>query len=280
MKLFITGGTGFIGSNFINSAIEAKHNIVAIKRKGSLSRIKINKEVEWLEGGLDGNYKEHLSECDVFIHIAAYGVVNGASDTSKCILWNVTSTYELCKQAYEAGVKKFIIVGSCFEYGASGKEYDFIPVTASLKPLTSYAASKAAASILLYGWAVEKNLKMQILRVFHVYGEGEDESRLWPSLYEAAINGRDFKMTKGGQVRDFIYVKDVVQKMINNLQFNSIKVGMPVIVNIGSGHPQSVLDFCTYWWKVWGATGKLKPGALDYRNNEVMRYVPKIEKIS
>jgi nucleoside-diphosphate-sugar epimerase len=278
LKLFITGGSGFIGSNFINAAIKSKHNIVAIKRKDSLPRVKIDKDVVWLEGGLDGDYKKYLSECDVFVHIAAYGVVNGANDTNNCMLWNVIATYELCKQAHEAGITKFIIVGSCFEYGISGEEYDFIPVTAPLKPSTSYAASKAAASILLYGWAVESKLQMQILRVFHVYGEGEDGSRLWPSLYEAAINGRDFKMTKGEQIRDFINVKDVVQKMINNLQFNSIKVGLPIIQNIGSGHPQSVLDFCTYWWKVWDATGDLKPGALDYRDNEVMRFVPKIEK--
>ena len=91
-----------------------------------------------------------------------------------------------------AGIKIFLVAGSCFEYGLSSIHYETIPTTAKLEPTNSYAASKAAASISLQQWAREYDLNLEILRVFHVYGEGELEKRLWPSLKKAAIDGKDF----------------------------------------------------------------------------------------
>jgi nucleoside-diphosphate-sugar epimerase len=280
MKIFLTGGTGFIGSNFINIAIKKGHDIVAIKRRNSSPRIDIVGKLTWVEGSLDNDFGAYFNKCDVLVHMAAYGVTDGTDNLDECLYWNVTATYRLCKQAYEAGIKKFIIVGSCFEYGMSGDRYDFIPTTAPLEPVTSYAASKAAATVLLQGWATEKGLYMQIMRIFHVYGEGESKTRLWPSLHKAAISGSDFEMTEGRQIRDFLHVKDAVQNLVEALKFDLITAGLPTIRNVGSGHPQSVLEFCNYWWKKWKATGRIKPGVLGYRNNEIMRFVPDIRKIN
>ena len=50
------------------------------------------------------------------------------------------------------------------------------------------------------------------------------------------------------------------------------------IENVGSGLPQSITDFTNYWWDFWGATGNLKIGAIPYRDNEVMRFVPFVKK--
>jgi nucleoside-diphosphate-sugar epimerase len=278
MKIFITGGTGFIGSNFINTAIKNGHDIIAIKRHASSPRVRIVGNPIWIEGDLDGDFRTHLNKCDVLVHMAAYGVIDGADNFDDCLYWNVIATYKLCKQAYESGIKKFLIIGSCFEYGMSGDRYDFIPATAPLEPVTSYAASKAAAGVLLQGWAAEREVHMQVMRIFHVYGEGESETRLWPSLHKAAISGLDFEMTEGKQIRDFMHVKDVVQTLVDALRFDSTIAGRPIVQNIGSGHPQSVLEFCNYWWKKWKAPGKIKPGALNYRNHETMRFVPEIKK--
>lgn len=187
-------------------------------------------------------------------------------------------TYALCKQAYESNINKFIIGGSCFEYGRSGERYQFIPTTAALEPITNYATSKAVASILLYGWASKNNISMHIMRFFHVYGEGEHENRLWPSLKSAALSGRDFEMTKGEQVRDFISVDELVYHIIQSLSFNLITPGVPKISNIGSGNILTVYEFCSYWWQKWGAKGKLIVGKVPYRENEVMRYVPELAK--
>jgi nucleoside-diphosphate-sugar epimerase len=65
----------------------------------------------------------------------------------------------------------------------------------------TYPASKAAASIAFTQWSIENQLKLKYLRIFQVFGEGEAESRLWPSLRKAALSGNDFDMTHGEQIR-------------------------------------------------------------------------------
>ncbi|MEI8283803.1 MAG: hypothetical protein WCG52_02325, partial [bacterium] len=52
-----------------------------------------------------------------------------------------------------------------------------------------------------------------------------------------------------------------------------------VVANIGTGHPQTIRSFAEHWWKKWDAKGKLLPGALPYRDNEVMRYVPEVSPL-
>ena len=277
MKIFVTGATGFIGAHFVNFAHEAGYEVVALRRPGSKPRLELFREPCWVDGLLDDDIKMHFENCDVFVHLAAYGVVSNSNDWGGCLYWNVLSTFEMCNQAYEAGIRKFLIAGSCFEYGRSGERYQFIPVDAPLEPTNGYAASKAAASVMLHGWAIENNLHLQIMRIFHVYGEGEADSRLWPSLRRAAITGCDFEMTAGEQVRDFIYVKEASRQLVKALSFNGIVAGEPKIKHIGSGHPQTVLDFSSYWWAEWKAKGVLRPGVIAYRNNEVMRFVPQIE---
>ncbi len=80
-------------------------------------------------------------------------------------------------------------------------------------------------------------------------------------------------MTPGEQVRDFIPVSDVVEAFADALREmprkGSFRVG-----NIGSGQPKSLRDFALEWWGRWEAKGRLLFGALPYRANEVMRYVP------
>ena len=111
-------------------------------------------------------------------------------------------------------LRKFIIAGSCFEYGKKGEEYEFIPPDAALFPTQSYPASKAAASIIFTQWAIENSIDMTILRIFQVFGEGEARSRFWPSIKEMVNSGNDFEMTNGEQVRDFINVKEVVKQIL------------------------------------------------------------------
>jgi len=274
MKIFLTGGTGFIGSNFIKSALQSGHEIIAINR--NKTKQKNYDGLVWAYGDLSGDYRVLLAECDIFVHLASYGVTEGSVDLDDYIYWNVEKTFDLCKQAYSSNIRKFIISGSCFEYGRTGEQFEFIPSNAALEPTTNYATSKAMASILLYGWASKHNVYMNIVRFFNVYGDGENESRLWPSLRHAALSGKDFSMTQGEQIRDFILVDDLIEIVILALSLNEVKAGIPKVSNIGSGKPLSVYQFCSYWWKEWDAKGNLLVGALPYKEDEIMRYVPEI----
>jgi len=106
--------------------------------------------------------------------------------------------------------------------------------------------------------------------------DGEPPFRLWPSLKRAAETGEDYPMTKGEQIRDFISVEEVADTFVSALSFDDVEFGKPLIKNVGTGKPQSVREFSEYWWKYWNAKGKLEIGAIPYRENEVMRFVPEV----
>ena len=167
------------------------------------------------------------------------------------------------------------MTGSSFEYGKQGENFEFIPPNAPLFPTQSYPASKAAASVILTQWAIQKKVSLKILRLFQVFGEGEKENRFWPSINKTAKSGKNFKMTYGDQIRDFIRVEEVSEKIINeSLSFTKNRV---TIKNIGSGRPTKLKIFAKNIWKNLKAKGIIEFGAIPYRKNEVMRYVPDIK---
>jgi nucleoside-diphosphate-sugar epimerase len=276
MNLFVTGGTGFIGSNFLEKAMENGHKIVGLRRRGSQTRIPLSTQPNWVEGTLEDNFTEDLKDIDILVHFASHSPNVPYDSLENCIYWNVVATLKLFDAALEAGIDKFLVAGSSFEYGTSANLFDKIPPSAPLTPIENYPVSKAMASIMLNGWAVKNKVKLKILRIFNVYGEGETDTRLWPSLKKEALAGNDFKMTKGEQVRDFINVKDLAKIFLDELDFSKINKGACEIKNVGSGKSQTVLQFSKYWWKKWKAKGELLEGILPYRENEVMQYLPKI----
>mgnify|MGYP003706199117 FL=1 len=150
------------------------------------------------------------------------------------------------------------------------------PYNAPLEPVNAYGASKAAATIAAMAFARENKLELAVLRLFHTFGEGEGQERLWPSLKKAALAGEDFPMTYGEQIRDFTPVEFVAEKFIYSATEDMILQGEPVVNNIGTGKPQSLKTFAEEQWKKFGAIGRLKFGKIPYRKNEVMRYVPHV----
>ncbi len=275
MKLFLTGGTGFIGSHFINQAHSAGHEILALRKlPTSVPRIALERDPIWLDSTYSDVNKYQMSGCDAVIHLAAHSVAFPNDTLESCLHWNVIAPLSLFRTAISAGVDRFIVAGSCFEYGLSGDRYEYIPVDAPLLPTHSYSASKAAASIAFSQLAIQFQLRLSIHRIFQVYGEGESENRFWPSLRVAAQSGLDFAMTSGEQVRDFVTVEMVAKKLLDAMQLSNIKKGTPLIQNIGSGNAKSLLDFAKENWNAFGATGKLIVGGLPQRFGEVLRYVP------
>ena len=290
MTLFVTGATGFIGSHFLRVSLEAGHSLVALRRSPtSRPRIPIKNEelmvasgqLQWLNKAMKEVTIADLQACDILLHLAAAGVSQQDRDWATLFQTNVTDSLALWLQAVKAGIKRFVICGSCFEYGLSGERHDFIPVDKLLEPTTPYAASKAAATMAAMALAHEHQLYVVIARPFHVYGAGESGHRFWPSLRQAAFAGEDFPMTLGEQIRDFIPVEEVATCFLDEAsQLSSISDAQsftwPRIVNIGSGHPQTLRQFAERWWKQWNAQGNLLLGSIPYRNQELMKCVPEI----
>lgn len=271
-RLIVTGGTGFLGSYFIRHALEKGHAIHALKRP-SCSKIPEGTErALWFEASLKEPRLQSSWEARTLVHFAAHGVDAARANWADCFRVNVTESLICWASAAAAGVSRFIICGSCFEYGKRGEHYEYIPIDAPLEPTGPYAASKAAATMAAIAFGHDYKVEVAILRPAHVFGLGEGSGKFWPALREAALSGKDFPMTKGEQVRDFVPVEVAAERFLQ-IANDPTRYTPPRLLNIGSGNPQTLREFAEHWWKGWNASGKLLIGAIPYRKNEVMRYV-------
>ena len=274
MKIFITGANGFIGSHVVRHALLLGHEVYALRRSKKPAKIDLPMEPLWINGTLESDFKSILDECDTLIHLAAYGVNPIHNLWEDACRWNINATLKLLRQGKDSGIKRFIIAGSCSEYGKSAERFDYVPTEAPLEPVNAYGASKAAASIASMAFARENKIELAILRLFHIYGDGENSDRFWPSLKKAALTGEDFLMTNGDQIRDFTPVDFAAKKFLEFATKKKINKGDPVIYNIGKGKPSSLKDFAKEQWDRFDAKGRLLIGEVPYRNDEIMRYVP------
>jgi len=93
--------------------------------------------------------------------------------------------------------------------------------------------------------------------LFHVYGKGENKNRLWPSLIKAARSGKNFKMTKANQKRDFININTAIKIILDTLNFKKNCNFFPQTWHVGSGKNVSVKNFANFFWKKEKAKGKI-----------------------
>lgn len=276
MKIFITGATGFIGSHVVRQALSAGHSVLALRQSPRSSlRIPLKQQPQWLNGTMADVAANDIKGCDALIHLAAIGVSPRVATWSDLNEINIKGTIHMCTLA-RATQAKLVIAGTFAEYGLSGLRYEKIPVDAPLEPTFPYAASKAAACIMATTYARSECISVSYLRIFNAFGEGQHESNLWPSMLIAAQGEKDFPLTAGQQIRDFIPVEDVAKAFILEAQHEQDGSRNVVLRNIGSGKPQTIRQFCEYWWQQWHAKGNLLVGALPYRDGEVMRYVPEV----
>jgi nucleoside-diphosphate-sugar epimerase len=277
MKIFVTGGTGFIGSHFLQRVLQTEHDIWALRRKSSSGpHLLLPREPTWVQGDLSSFDEQVLEHCDAVVHLASHSSTFPYDTFSNCFLWNVQKVLELFEKGHARGVRRWIVAGSSFEYGRRGETFEKIPVTAALEPVGAYSASKAAASLGLLALAREFKVEMLIGRIFQVFGPGEAPVRLWPLLQKKAMEGEDFEMPPGDQIRDFIRAEDVANYFCHALNRQDLKPGEPIVENVGSGKAMTVKEFCDYWWAKWQATGQIRYGRLPHRSGEIMRYVPEI----
>lgn len=295
MKIFVTGGTGFIGSHFLNAAIAAGHEVIALRRSpASQPRVPVvvpstqslssktsqaPKPLRWLDKEMSAVTVDDLGGIDVLVHLAAVGITPQPATWETCFDFNVVQTLSLVRRALAAGMRRVIVTGTYAEYGLAGLRFDPIPPDAPLEPTDPYAASKASASVALAALARVERFELVYFRVFSLFGEGQYENNFWPQLRRAALAGEDFPMTAGEQVRDFLPVAEAAGILAESLIRPDVVGGEPLVENLASGTPTSLRAFAEMWWTKLGATGRFLPGAVPYRANEVMRYVPLVRPL-
>ncbi len=269
LKLFVTGANGFIGKNFIQYAIKHKYFVYAVSRKKIKSN---NKSLVWLHGDFSAvKWKKELKDSDVLVHLASAGVISKKIKKSYAYNVNVTKSIKLLKNAICSNCFHWVIAGSASEYGEvlkKKKPVSSITIPMPLKnyDLTKYIFSKKAIEISNQN----NSIKCRIMRIFPVYGYGENKKRLFPSLMEAATNNNDFTINNYNSVNDFTPVEKVAKDLLQACNFNKKKSHFPQIWHISSGLRITVKQFAEMIW--WKTRSKGKLSFLSKGNDKIYHH--------
>lgn len=236
-RVLVTGGTGFVGRQVLKYLDSKCVPVTAIVRNGQQSLLENYLSVksvistpDLFSESLDWWIKS-LQGIDTVIHIAWYAEP-GKYLQSKMNLDCLQGTLSMAKGSVEAGVRRFIGVGTCFEYDLT---FGKLSVSTPLNPLTPYAGSKAAAFLALSQLLPAQSVEFAWCRLFYLFGEGEDPRRLVPYLRSRLAAGEIAELTSGNQIRDFINVAEA-GRMISEAALSKEQGA----INICSGIPITV----------------------------------------
>jgi nucleoside-diphosphate-sugar epimerase len=234
-SIAITGASGFVGKHVLNHLSQENHNIKILIRK---CKIKDQYEPNIRVIELDNLFKEKietlkeiLKDVEILIHLAWYAEPSKYL-TSPLNIDCLTGTLNLAQAFAEAGGRRFIGIGTCFEYDID--QY-LLSVNTPLNPKTIYAASKTSAFQLLTQILPALNVEFAWCRLFYLYGEGEDPRRLVPYIRQKLSIGEIAELTSGKQIRDFLDVQDaakmIIEEALGSLQgATNICSGIPITV--------------------------------------------------
>jgi nucleoside-diphosphate-sugar epimerase len=257
-RILVTGATGFVGRQVLGYLTAQDIQLTVIVRDGKQSMLTNNcaidsiittpdlfaETAEWWANILHG--------IDTVIHVAWYaepGLYLQSSKNLDCL----QGTLSMAKGAAQAGVRRFVGIGTCFEYDLS---YGILSTKTPIKPLTPYAGAKAAAYMALSNALPSYGIEFAWCRLFYLYGEGEDARRLVPYLREKLATGEFAELTSGNQIRDFIDVSEA-GRLISKIALGALQGA----VNICSGIPITVRQLAENIADEYGRRDLLKFGA-------------------
>ncbi len=218
MRLLVTGGAGFIGSNFIRHRLAGTDdsivNLDALTyagNKANLQEFEGDARYRFVHGRIEdaAKVKEAMSGVDAVVHFAAESHVDRSiADAAPFIMTNVLGTQVMLDAAHKAGVKRFVHVSTDEVYGALGKEGRFTETT-PLRPRSPYAASKAAGDMLAQAYWETYKLPVMVVRPSNNYGPYQFPEKFVPVMITNLVEGRKVPVYgRGENVRDWLHVDD------------------------------------------------------------------------
>ena len=271
-KILLTGATGFLGSHLLSALLANGHNVVVIKRSTS-NLERISKYVSTIKMydidtvDLEKIFKIEL--VDVVIH-AATNYSRQKQDEVGIIKTNVLFGIELIRNAEKYGVRAFLNTDTFFNtpefFG-----HQILPYTLSKKQFSDWLKYRTWVGINVIN-----------LKIHHAYGPNDSTDKFISWLHSSLIEGaKNIELTKGTQLRDFIYIDDVISAflyILNNLVPDDLaaarKLDFYSEYNVCTGVKTSVREFCEELYKQtcqkYNVKSKLKFGALEFSPLEIM----------
>lgn len=262
LRVAVTGASGFVGHHIIQSLANAPVSIVAHARTVRPEHINSEK-LSWVyfdlaDDSLDAF--ERLQRPDILLHLAWEGLPN--YNAQRHFVVELPRQFQFLSQVVDSGLKRLVVTGTCLEYGLSpGERHE----TDSTEPTTFYGLAKDTLRRSLVLRYSESNLDFRWLRLFYQYGPGQAATSLYSQLHAAIARGdREFDMSYGEQIRDFMPAEDVSEAIIKV----ALATSSPSIINICSGIPRSVRGLVEQWRELAHSRISLNLGRYPYPNYE------------
>lgn len=286
-NILVTGGTGFIGSRLVKKLLRVNANVIITSRD-----VRINPEIKKLveKGEIQlvqcdltnqrelNKFKNIFKNVEFVVHLAAFVPKKIDEDDLSKSMENIIGTLKLVSMFNS--IERFCFGSTVEVYGKP--IYCPLDENHPTNPLSYYGASKLACEKYLQVYSWKNNPPLTILRFASVYGEGETIDRAIPNFIKSVCVGKAPVIYGGGSdIRDYVYVNDVVDGIIL-----SLKHGKNKVYNIASGNGLSIKKIAEEIIRLSGKNlapefRKTKKEKVDYifkisRAKKDLHYLPKI----
>jgi len=262
MKILVTGGAGFIGSNIVDRYIADGHRVVIVDNLSTGKECNLNPSARFYKVGIEENALDEIfkkEEPDLVNHHAAQiDLRRSVEDPIFDAKVNILDSLNLFQQCVKCKVKKIIFASSG---GAGYGEQSEFPASEehALKPLSPYGIAKVSVEMYLYFYMKTHGIDYTVLRYANVYGPRQDplgEAGVVAIFINAMLNNKSCIINGDGkQTRDYIYIDDVV-----NANILALNKGAQEVFNIGTGIETDVNELAERLKKETGSSVELKHG--------------------
>lgn len=280
VKIFVTGGAGFIGSHLVDRLVKDGHEVIVLDNlsRGRVQNIEKyieNKSIIFHQADIRNYDKliELMKGSEIIYHLAAQSNVMGAIvDLDYSFESNVIGTYNVLKAAKECGARRLIFTSSREAYG----EALALPVNEDhpLRSKNFYGASKVAGEKYCEIYQNMESVEIVILRLANVYGY-RDFDRVIPIFIHNVLNDESIRIFGGKQVIDFIDVDKVVEALIQSINNDDASKGA---TNIGSGRGTTLFDLAKRIQELFKSSNEIivEPA----RSVEVVKFIADVKRMS